>query len=277
MRRFEIIIIVLLLALFVQPLTAGELVRGCQTEISADEKSQKIINVNLAGVGIITAWGVRKWDYFSRSMHAQSEGWFQNDTESGGADKLGHLYTSYVAAHGLSALFENGCFNKKEAALYGALSSFAITGYMEFGDSFSNYGFSHEDLIVNALGSVFGYYLYRDPELANKLDLRWEYGFDPQGNDFTTDYENSKYLFALKLNGFDTFRNSFLKHFELHLGYYTRGFFDPLVTKQRNVFVGIGLNLTDLFRRQGYKKTATFLNYYQVPGTNMEFERDFNK
>lgn len=277
MVRFILLIAVTLLLMFVLPVQAQQQQGDCVDEITLDERNQKILNVNLAGVGVITAWGVSRWDYFSRSHHSGSENWFQNDTESGGADKLGHLYTSYVLSHGLSALYEHWCFNRSDAALYGALSSLAITGYMEIGDSFSEFGFSHEDLIVNAIGSVFGYYLYRDPELSSKLDLRWEYGFDPEGNDFTTDYNNSKYLFALKLNGFEAFRDGFLKHFELHLGYYTRGFDDPAAANERNVFIGIGFNLTDLFRRHGHRKTATFFNYYQLPGTSLEFEKNVNR
>ncbi|MCW8924228.1 MAG: YfiM family protein [Gammaproteobacteria bacterium] len=249
----------------------------CAAESPWQEQKQDLINVNLTGIGIVTAWGVAKWDYFSKSPRATSEGWFQNDTKSGGADKMGHMYTSYVTAHGLSYLFETWCIKRDDAALYGALSSMAILGYMEIGDSFSDWGFSKEDMVVNAIGSLLGYYLYVDPELSSKIDFRWEYGFDPEGNDFVTDYENSKYLFALKLNGFDTFRNSFLKHFELQLGYYTRGFADPLDTRERNLFFGIGLNLTDLFRRHGYRKTATALKYIQVPGTNMEFDKDKNR
>ena len=93
-----------------------------------------------------------------------------------------------------------------------------------------------------------GYFLYRSPDLAGKIDFRWEYGFDPQGSDFSTDYENTKYLFALKLNGFDSTKNSILKHFELLIGYYTRGFAAEEEVKKRNLFVGVGLNLTDLFQ-----------------------------
>ena len=250
---------------------------NCEGPLSADKQSEKILTANLAGIGVITAWGIAKWDYFSNSPQTASEGWFQNDTKSGGADKFGHMYTSYVTSHGLSALYEHWCFPKKDAAFYGAASGLAITTYIEIGDSFSEFGFSKEDIVANALGSVFAYYTYLDPELSSKLDYRWEYGFDPDSDDFTTDYENSKYLFALKLNGFESFRSSFLKHFELQLGYYTRGFSDPVDTKERNVFVGIGLNLTDLFERHGHHKTSTFLKYFQVPGTNMEFERDLNQ
>lgn len=263
--------------LFVVIQPANAMTSDCAAESPWEEQKQDLINVNLTGIGIVTAWGVTQWDYFSNSPKAGSEDWFQNHTDEGGADKIGHMYTSYVTAHGLSYFFETWCVKQKDAALYGALSSLAILGYMEVGDSFSTYGFSKEDFVANGLGSLVGYYLYVNPELANKIDLRWEYGIHPSGSDFTTDYENSKYLFALKLNGFDTFRDTFLKHFELQLGYYSRGFDDPLETKERNIYFGIGLNLTDLFMRNKYKKTATVLRYIQVPGTNVEFDRDLNK
>ena len=249
----------------------------CTTEITSKEKSDRVFNVNITGIGIVTAWGLVQWDYFSRSPHSMSEGWFSNDTDDGGADKLGHLYASYVASHGLSSLYESWCFTKHDAALYGALSSFAILGYMELGDAFSDYGFSREDFWMNVLGSAAGYYLYENPGLARKIDIRWEYGFHPTDSDFITDYENSKYLLAIKFSGFELTENSFLKYFEFHMGYYARGFDDPTISKERNLYFGLGINLTDLFRKQGYRKTAIWLNYMQLPGTYMSSKKDQNK
>ena len=249
----------------------------CAAEVTAEEKTDRVSNVNITGIGIVTVWGLAQWDYFSRSPHSQSEGWFANDTDDGGADKLGHLYTSYVAAHGLSYLYESWCFSKHDAALYGALSSFAVLGYMELGDSFSDYGFSREDFWMNALGSVAGYYLYENENLASKFDIRWEYGFHPTGSDFTTDYENSKYLLAVKFNGFESMRSSWLKYLELHVGYYARGFYDPAKVQQRNLYFGLGINLTDLFTSKGYRKTAVLFKYMQLPGTYLASEKDQNK
>lgn len=242
-----------------------------------DEQSWLVVKTNLYGAGLITLWGLAKWDYFSRSPHADSEGLFGNTTKSGGADKLGHFYTSYIVTHGLSYFYEQNCINRRNAAFYGALSSFAILGYMEVGDSFSDFGFSNEDFIINALGSVAGYFLYQSPSLSKKIDIRWEYGFHSQSDDFTTDYENTKYLVAIKLNGFENTRTTFLKHLELHLGYYTRGFSDPLDSRERNLYLGLGVNLTDLLWRNNYKKTATVLKYIQLPGTYVEFTKDINK
>ena len=266
-----------LLLLFFVVISDAKATDDCVNALTLQEQKRGIIYTNLAGIGIVTAWGLVNWDYFTNSPKSTSENWFQNDTSSGGADKIGHIYSSYVTSHGLTYLYESWCMGQEDAALYGALSSFIILSYMEVGDSFSDYGFSSEDFLADGIGSLLGYYLHVNPDLANKIDLRWEYGLHPNHNDFFTDYENIKYLAALKLNGFETFSDSFLKHFELQLGYYTRGFEDPLETRERNLFFGIGLNLTDLFSRHSYKKTATVLKYIQIPGTNIEFNKNINK
>lgn len=246
----------------------------CTEPLTAAERNRRATYVTLAGAGVITAWGVANWDYFSRKPQAKSEGWFGPDTKEGGVDKLGHVFVTYVTAQGISSLMEQSwCFTPEEAAWYGALSSFAILGFMEAGDSFSDYGFSSEDFIANALGSLASYYRYRRPDLARKVDLRWEIGLHPEQLDFTTDYENSKYLVAVKLNGFERFDQSLLKHVELHAGYYTRGYSDANQSDQRNLYMGIGLNLTDLFRRGGHRRVATLLNYYQPPATYLAIEK----
>ena len=201
--------------------------------ISADERLEKLLWVNGVGIGLITVWGVINWDYFTRSPHAESEGWFDNDTSSGGQDKLGHLYSSYVASHGLAALYEYWGFSRDAAAWHGAWSSWIIMGYMEFGDSFSDYGFAGEDMVANTVGCTLGYFLYVHPGLQEKVDLRAEYGLDPNQGDVLTDYENLKYLAALKLNGFEACRESWLRHIELHAGYYARGFEDDEPDRDR--------------------------------------------
>jgi len=274
---YKILAFTLVFSFVVIDCNAEESYPDFRVEPTRKQQNQKLFLTTMAGVGVITAWGVAEWDYFSKSPHSDSEGWFSNGTKYGGADKLGHIYVSYVTSHGLAYLYEKWDFKKEKAALYGALSSLLIFGYMEIGDSFSEHGFSYEDLIANTLGNAFGYFSYRLPGLADKIDFRWEYGFDPHGSDFTTDYENSKYLFALKMNGFKSMQNSILQHFELLLGYYTRGFSAENESKERNLFVGVGLNLTDLFQRYSYNKTATLLRYIQVPYTYFEYAHDLSE
>jgi hypothetical protein len=90
--------------------------------------------------------------------------------------------------------YESWGYLKKDGALYGALSSFGIMTWMELGDSFSEYGFSHEDFIMNALGSLAGYFLHTNPALADIIDFRFEYRPRFDELDIFTDYEHSKFL-----------------------------------------------------------------------------------
>ena len=85
---------------------AGEAASSFQSENLNKQENQKLLLVTMAGVGVITAWGIIQWDYFSQTPHAKSEGWFANDTKEGGADKLGHMYISYLGTHGFSYLYE---------------------------------------------------------------------------------------------------------------------------------------------------------------------------
>lgn len=242
-----------------------------------NESKKDILYTNLVGMAVITAWGVAYWDYGKSRPYSENEEWFGRETESGGADKLGHFYASYILGSGLSGLYENWGYEEKDAALYGSLSSFFLLNYMEIGDAFSEFGFSYEDFLMNTLGSLSSYFFYTNPELSKRIDLRIEYipSFDTA--DIVTEYEKMKYLVAFKAEGFDFITNSYLKYAELHIGYYTRDYSGGYSQEsERIIYLGVGINLSRIARRNDYKKTARFLNYYQVPYTYIPFEEDLN-
>lgn len=232
-------------------------------------KEQKLWTVNLGGMAFITAWGVAKWDYFDRSPHAKSEGWFGHDTDEGGADKFGHLWSTYAMSDGLAHVYQGWGYAPDEAAFNGALSSFALMGFMELGDSFSNYGFSWEDMTMNTTGAIASYLFYKYPELDKKLDLRWQYAPDFKETDFFTDYQNSKYLVALQLDGFDSLDGTPFEYFELHAGYYIRGFDTHAPDRERNVYVGIGIDVGKVLTKLGCGDFCKVFHYYQTPYTSV--------
>ena len=240
---------------------------------------QDIFYTNLIGAGVITAWGVANWDYGKSSPHAESEEWFGRHTSSGGADKLGHLYSSYFVGSGLSGLYEHWGYSENDAAFYGSLSSFFILNYMEICDAFSSeFGFSYEDFLMNSIGAFSSYLFYTNPELSKRIDLRIEYVPHLDTADVITDYERMKYLIAIKAEGFEFISNSYLKYAELHLGYYTREYDSSFsVDSERIIYLGIGINLSRIARENDYKKTARFLNYYQIPYSYLPLEKDLNK
>ena len=235
-------------------------------------------------VGVVTYVGASSWDWGSSSFNFNSEGWFGMDTGSGGADKLGHLYSSYVITECLTHRLYKKNSHIKSAAKYASFLTFGTMLYVEIFDGFSaDHGFSYEDLTMNTLGIGISYLRSIYPSFKEKLDLRISYqpsegmeGFHP-----ITDYSGMTYIAALKLNGFDAFKSTPLKYLELHTGYYTRGFQEEdrayTDTKTTSLYVGVAFNFDELifkpFKTQLGKPgevVSTILHYYQLPNTYTE-------
>lgn len=240
------------------------------------DREQKMIAVNTAGALGILGWGFLNWDYGDNSFTMSSEGWFGADTRYGGADKLGHFWSTYAAAQGLSYLYDRWGYDRDEASWLGALSSWGLMTLMEVGDGFSTHGFAYEDLVMNSVGAAASYALYKYPDLARKLDFRIEYDFSFNQPDIFTDYEHIKYLAAVKLDGFEATRSNPWQYLELHLGYYTRGYHDWWKDKERNLYFGVGLNISKLFKDRSYTKTSTLFRYLQLPYTYIAVEHNFD-
>lgn len=237
----------------------------------------------------VTALGVKSWDWgSSKKFRFNPEGWFSERTGSGGADKLGHAFTSYTMTNALAERLTAQGRSPERAALSAALTTQAIMFYVEVFDGMSHdHGFAREDVVMNLLGSALAATRHANPELRNKLDFRLEYqpsgfkGFRP-----LSDYSGQKYLFALKLGGFSALRDTPLRFFELQAGYYTRGF-SPAekaagIDRQRHSFVGFGLNLNELFLGQKTSQEATWrtasrfaLEHVQLPHTAARATRSF--
>ena len=251
-----------------------------ETALNDDELEKRVIYTNLIGAGVVMAWGTAFWDYFTVSPVMGDERWFQSDTKYGGADKLGHMYSTYLWSLGFSSLYEYWGMKEEDALLYGPLTSWTFQFLMEIGDSFSEtQGFSYEDVIANTVGAAFYYVREKYPSVKSKLDLRLEYipDFDSEV-DFFTQYNSMKYLFALKFSGFEDLEDTPMKYFELQLGYYTRGYSEHqnYTDKERVVYAGIGINASEVLKAMGWTKTSKILNYYQLPYTYVPFGYDFD-
>lgn len=239
-------------------------------------KEQKALIANAGGFAVITVWGVAFWDYGQRSLGFASEGWFGKGTKEGGADKLGHLFSTYAMTRGFAHIYTSWGYSHGQAALFGTLSSVGLMAYGEFGDSFSRYGFSYEDLLMNFAGGLIGCLFFQHPGIADKLDLRWEYEPNLDECDVFTDYEHSKYLVALKLSGFERLRGTCLKYLELQFGYYARGYSDDEPDRSRNIYGGIGINIAQILHDLDFKKISVLFNYYQTPCTYVSYSHDLN-
>ncbi|MFT4241683.1 MAG: DUF2279 domain-containing protein [Acidovorax sp.] len=229
----------------------------------------------------ITLLGAKSWNWgSSHSFKFNSEGWFGRGTGSGGADKLGHAFSSYSISNLLTdAMYFRGG-SREDAALAAAMISFGLMSYVELFDGYSvDHGFSKEDMVMNLSGIGLSYLRSVVPGLRDKLDFRLEYQ-KSSNSDFRplSDYMGQRYVFSLKLSGFDAFRTGPLRYVELQGGYYARGFKSAdRSQRERTTFLGVGVNLGELIfggrpaSRDLYSMDhlgRAFLEHVQLPYTS---------
>ncbi len=226
-------------------------------------------------------FGSKNWNWgSSNSFRTTSEGWFGLETESGGADKLGHAYSAYLITNGLAEQLLRQGRSPAQAALTSTLITQALLTGIEILDGYSvDHGWSTEDVVMNVLGSGAAYWRQVTPGVRDKLDFRLEYeptGY--KGGNPISDYAGHKYVLALKLAGFTAMRDTPLRYLELQTGYYTRGFSreEQLegLTPSRHGFIGIGLNLSKLlFGQRASNESGAlrggrfFFEHVQLPST----------
>ena len=247
-------------------------------------RSDKALWLNVGAGALALGWGTWSWDWGSAGPRFQDEGWFGRTTGEGGADKLGHAWSGYALSHLFAYSYERFGYGRSDAARYGAYSSLGVMTAIEIGDAFSDeYGFSYQDMLFNAAGAALGYVLWEYPEINRKIDFRAEYDPFPRGKrqlDVTTDYQRLKYLIAVKADGFEEVTNPLLRYLELHVGYYARNYESysgpgSSDRRERNVFIGVGLNVTKLL--SPYVDTGGVFNYVQVPYTSINLDRNLDR
>lgn len=247
-------------------------------------RQKKVVALNLAVAGGIMAVGLTAWDYGSSSFNFRNEGWFEHNSKSGGADKLGHAYGAYALATLYKNIYAHWGYSDEEANLGGALSSWSQMTLMEFADGFSaEHGFSWEDEVMDTVGVGMAYLRHRFPSLKDKIDFRLEWipssaFLHGDQSDPFTDYSGQKYLLALKPDGFLKTNNPYLKAMELHLGYYTRGYDGERCShsQHRSTYVGIGLNVTYLIEQLTGHDAWRIFDYIQVPYTYMSLSSEYH-
>ena len=178
--------------------------RAAPAEPRAEEAAVRRRNVSLIlAEAIAVAWyGNQNWwqDGFSGDFHTANEGWFGQNTSSGGADKLGHFFTNYAGTRLLAKAFTHVGNDPDTALLLGAAVTLGTMTAVEVVDGYSRrWRFSREDALMNALGAATGILLERSPALDELVDLRVHYlPSDVGGNKFDPfgDYSGTTYLIA---------------------------------------------------------------------------------
>lgn len=239
-------------------------------------------------VGVLTAigiYGISAWDYGSSSFNWGHEEWFDKDTKYGGADKLGHAWTTYALSSLYGKFYEDWGYSHSQAIWMGSATSLLQVTLVEVADGFSEtQGFDWGDELMNTLGAGMSYLRHRYPSFREKVDFRMEWIPSPairHGDRFDvfTDYSGQKYLLAFKVDGFLHSGDPILKALELHVGYYTRGYgdddekyFDDLT---RHGYIGIGLNMTYMLEKFTGHRAGNVFDYIQVPYTYISTDHTY--
>jgi len=235
-----------------------------------DDPTKGLIIDHLAADAVIAAIGFKYWYWGEESFHFRSEGWFEENSATGGSDKTSHFYMTYLLSRVLSSRMEDRGWSLEDATLAGSLSGMFAMTFLEIGDGTGDYGFSKEDFLANGLGALSAYFIRSNPKIDEFVDIRLEYmptsGY-LESTVAATDYSGIKHLMAFKLSGFDSLKESPWRYIEFQLGYYTRGYrsFDVDITKSQQVYVGVGLNLAQLADESGINILKNLFEFYQ-PG-----------
>ena len=269
------------------------LIMGCSnTAIISEPEDKAASSANLPnarftkeviGIGLATVvlGSIAVGDNGSRNFHSTKEGWFEKDSKYAGMDKLGHAWFGNTLADYFYHRNPNKTTQPKRSAGLASAISLGIMSLVEVSDGFADtqVGFSHEDMLANAVGAGFSYLRNTRPGLKNLVDFRIEYAPNYSDSDFEIDtfYADQKYLLAWKLSGINALKDNPLRFFELHTGYYARGYSSKEVgdEKQRNGYIGVGVNLSEVFGLGGSKKSRPkklfkyFFERVQLPKTSL--------
>jgi hypothetical protein len=119
------------------------------TEGNAGKSEYYTLKRNLTYGAIIGSFAVTyiygsdAWDWGGMDYRWAHEGWFGADTDSGGIDKIGHMWAHYVVQRGFNNLFEYTLEDKKEALIVSTATAASVGLLIEIGDGTSGkYGFS---------------------------------------------------------------------------------------------------------------------------------------
>lgn len=246
-------------------------------------KSKTFIGTYVAGIALYgyNAW----WKDNNQSFAIKREHWFGQDTYRGGADKVGHMFTTYASTRLLSRALQGTGQSREGAQRYSAWLVAGTTLGVEVLDGYTqNIGFSYEDLVMDAAGIGLGLLMENNPVWDDRLDFRLHYARSADArrlgeNDPIDDYSGQTYLLMAKLNAYPSMRrNKLLRYLELGLGYGSRGYkpSDESEQKLRKVFFALSINLNQLlddslYRNNNYPRvkavSETVFEYIQLPAT----------
>jgi len=226
--------------------------------------------------------------YGWKSFHTTNEGWFGRDTYVGGADKVSHFVISSGVSRALYETYVHQGHTVDQSFDLALATAFMAGAFVEIMDGVSVYGFSFQDLAVDALGSAAGVLIQRN-HLEDLLGLRLglattEIPLEFVGSSVETlghSYNDEIYAADFKpaglvrrLGGKPGFERYFLTSFV----FFTKGFgYDsPLPTRYQEIGFEVGPNFPEILRALGVKEDTwwgtgliAIFNFFRFPFTQV--------
>lgn len=220
--------------------------------------------------------------------HFTAEGWFGEDTYAGGADKASHFVSFYAVGRIMNELNLGLGANRDQSILIASGVSFLAGLATEIGDGTNKYGFSWEDLTMDALGAATALAIvhYRVEDLVG-----FRYGLvpgpiSPVGG-LGKDYTAEMYTGDLKIEGLGRrlcFNPGPARFLLLSTTYGTKGYpYAPAELRQRQVGIELGINFGEVLKalhvppkRWWGVLLYTFFDIVRIPYTAWGFRYDLN-
>jgi hypothetical protein len=204
------------------------------------------------GVGAALAIGGSAVSAYSETpkypFHVTNEGWFGQNTYVGGADKASHFVSYYIVTRFANEYNKAFHVPGDQAALIATGTAFLAGLMTEIGDGTNKFGFSWEDLTMDALGALSGLAIihYRLDDLIG-FRAGWVPGAptSPVGG-LGRDYSSEIYTADLKFSGLGKracFNPGPARFFLFSVTYGTKGYpYSPPEVRQRQIGLEIGIN-----------------------------------
>ncbi|MBI4818659.1 MAG: DUF2279 domain-containing protein [Deltaproteobacteria bacterium] len=240
------------------------------------------------GVGT-QAW----WKDGLQAFSLRETGFLERDTYAGGADKLGHLYCTYVSMHIVASVYEELGMSSTASVWYAALFTGLLWNGFELIDGFTKYGFEYGDVVFNTLGIGLGALVQLVPEAGSLVGLRL--GYVPSRDflyrdksflKFINDYTGMTYyldFYAKGALGLAGIEPGFLRYWVVGPIWSTEDY-SPVrrhESRRRTFGFHVGLSLGEILREfgdrdPGVRAIARFFDFYAVPFLGVTVASDLN-
>jgi hypothetical protein len=224
------------------------------------------------------------------SFRFGGDGWFGGRTYTGGADKLGHAWSSLALSRLTGEILIWGGWEPWQAGLLGSGMTLGLFTAFELKDAFYT-EFSPGDALFNGLGGALAFAMLAYPPLDELVDFRVEYlpsreyrdllagRRPPEGPagprqvslNFVEDYSGQRYLLALHLGALPPLRGrTWARLVDVAVGYETSGYMPapiaPEVRRERHLFLGLAVNMQGLVELALAERTGALARRSRAAG-----------